>query len=556
MKKSHIAVDGFVPRRSGNQFGEHHRIDEKRAPLKATSQRELYTMNIDQKSRAIGKAQEGYGLGRSDINDSLKQLDGINEPAKKLSRRKLRRQQRQNGVKRPKSLVRRVIKWLIILIIIGILSVGGYVGYKMLNASGSVFQGNIFNIFKSQPLKQDKNGRSNFLILGTSEDDPGHEGANLTDSIMVVSIDQTNKNVYMFSIPRDMTVEYGMACWSGYSGKVNAYFDCVSDGTTAQDEQDRLANTQKLIGDVLGIDIQYGVHVNYTVLKDVINAIGGSITVNIESRNSNGQMDSQLDWMCGNTYSQRIKTCPPRGHYVDYPNGPAVLNAQAALNLARARGDSEPTYGFERSNFDREINQQKILVAIRDKALSNGTLTNLSSITKLIDALGSNLRSNIQISEIRTIADIASAIKSSDIYSLDFAEDNLLSSDGNPTAGAFNYNDIQDYIAKKLSSNPLIREDAPVVVLNGTETAGLGQVEADKLKALGYNIAKVANAPDGSYVSMEVYQIGTGNKATASALEKLYGVKIKTTEPPVDTADGVAFLFLGGSGTDNKETTQ
>ena len=68
-----------------------------------------------------------------------------------------------------------------------------------------------------------------------------------------------------------------------------------------------------------------------------------------------------------------------------------------------ARGDKAPTYGFEQSNFDREKNQQKIMVAIRDKALSAGTLTDFTKVSGIIDAIGKNLRTNFEKSEVRTL---------------------------------------------------------------------------------------------------------------------------------------------------------
>ena len=49
---------------------------------------------------------------------------------------------------------------------------------------------NPIDLFQNQPLKMDAHGRSNMLILGTTDDDPDHPGATLTDSMMVLSVDQ------------------------------------------------------------------------------------------------------------------------------------------------------------------------------------------------------------------------------------------------------------------------------------------------------------------------------------------------------------------------------
>ncbi len=548
MKNKHSSIDGFVPRRSGEQLGGLHNDNKRQAFTDMPEVRLLHT-DGGGLERAIGEEQSGRGLGRSDIDESLNDIDSTGEPAKKLSRRQRRKM--ANQLKRPRSLASKIFRWFILIFIIAILAAGGYFAYKFVSAGSSIFQGNIFDLFSNQPLKQDVNGRSNFLILGTSEDDPGHEGANLTDSILVLSVDQINKNAYMFSVPRDMEVHYGIACVPGYSGKINAFFSCANTDTTKEAEQDRLTKTQKLVGDVFGVDIQYGIHVNYTVMRDVVNAIGGNITVTIESRNPNGQMDSNFDWKCGGNYYNRIKNCPPNGHFIDYPNGPVTIDAEHALYLAQARGDIAPTYGFEQSNFDREKNQQKILVAIRDKAMAVGTLTNLGSVSKLIDALGSNLRTNIQTGEIRTLMQVASEVKAGDIYTVSLIDGDkpVMNVEGNPSAGKFDYAAIRELIAKSLSSDPIVKESAPIVVLNGTGQSGYAQTKADILTAAGYTVSLVSNAPDGDFAKVEIYQIGTGNTGTAAKLAELYGVTIKTTNPPILVNGDVRFVIIFGEAT-------
>ena len=544
MNKQRSSIDGFIPRRSGNELG----IDAFNTTTEDVYERKLLNINGEISQRELGKESMGQSVGRSDIDESLKDIDEVTEPPKKLSRRQRKRIEKMS--KKPRSIWRRIIKWFLFTVTIVIIAVGGYTVYKFIAAGNNIFQGNFFGLFQNQPLKQDSNGRSNFLILGTSEDDPGHEGANLTDSIMVLSVDQKNKNAYMFSVPRDMEVQYGTACVSGYSGKINSYFSCVDSGTSNGAEQNRLVKTQKLVGDIFGLDIQYGIHVNYTVMRDVVNAIGGSITVKIESRDSRGQMDANFDWKCGATYYQRLKNCPPNGHFIDYPNGQVTLDAEHALYLAQARGDEfTPSYGFEQSNFDREKNQQKILVAIRDKAMSTGVLTNLGAITQLVDALGNNFRTNIQTNEIRTLVQVAGEIKDKDIHTISLIDgDNpVMNGSGNPSAGQYVYTDIQALIQKNLSVNPVIREAAPIVVLNGSGQSGYGKTKADILTEDGFNVSLVDNAPDGNYAKVEIYQIGQDNAGTAAKLSEMFKVTIKKTKPPVIVNGDVRFVVIFGA---------
>lgn len=546
MKKKRSSIDGFIIRRPGDQLGSLHGIDDIDVSLNSIpGNKELHSTG-DNVVRALGQPQASYSLDRSDIHGSLQDIDDMNnEPIKKLSRRQRRRLEKQ-AAKRPSSITRRIIKWSIIVIIVAGLLAGGYMAYKFITAGHNIFQGNILNIFKSQPLKHDSNGRSNFLILGTSEDDAGHDGANLTDSILVMSIDQTNKNTYMFSVPRDLYVRYSEGCSSGYSGKINAYFSCANSGTTSVDEQERLTKTQKLIGDIFGIDIQYGVHVNHTVIKQAVDAVGG-IDVDIEGSNGDsGILDRNFDWRC------KYKC-----YLVKYDNGVHHLDGEHALYLSQARGDVAPTYGLANSNFDREVNQQKILIALKDKAMSTGTLTNLGAVTGLIDALGNNLRTNIKTDEIRTIMQVASKIKTNDMHTISFVGDNAIVTTDNingasvvvPSAGTYDYSDIRALISKNLTNNPVVHEAASIVVLNGTGQSGIGQTEADKLISKGFNITLVDNAPDGTYDNTEIYQIGTGNSATAKKLTSLFSVTIKKTTPPVVINGDVRFVIIIGSAT-------
>jgi hypothetical protein len=305
------------------------------------------------------------------------------------------------------------------------------------------------------------------------------------------------------------------------------------------------------VGEVSGLQLQYYAHVNYTVVRDVVNSLGG-IKVTIESRDPRGQMDSNFDWKCGPNYSQRKKVCPPNGHFIDYPNGEVELDAEHALYLAQARGDIEPTYGFEQSNYDREKNQQKIVVAIRDKALSAGTLTNLGKVTGLMDALGNNLRTNFQTEEVSTLMGLGKDIPADSIKTISLYDDKdsstPLDGTGNPKAGKYQFAAIQAFIAKKISSDPVVKEEAPLMVLNGTNESGIAQKAADALESKKYTVISVGNAPDATYKPVEIYQIKDGYTGTTDALKKLYNVTTITKGAPAGINPGTAaFVIIIGS---------
>lgn len=550
MTRQRPSIDGFVPRRSSSQLGDFH---SQKAPVKP----EVPTSGRLQKTEASNETpvlvKEKLGLTRTDINDSLRNIDSeeIHE-SKRARRRRLKK-----GA--PKSKARRIIKWAAILIAIGLVAAGIYLGYKVLSASGSVFKGNIFDLVQNQPLKQDANGRTNILVVGTSEDDPGHEGGSLTDSIMILSIDQTKKDAYMISVPRDLYVKYGVGCNAGYAGKINEYYGCIKEGDSIDEQRVALAKAGDFVGGIFGLDVQYGVNVNYTVMRELVNAVGG-ITVTIESRDPRGQMDSNFDWKCGVgdrkvSRAEVLRRCPPSGHFIDYPNGPVNLDAEHALYLAQARGDIAPTYGFEQSNFDREKNQQKILKAIREKAVSAGTLSDIGKVSSIIDALGNNLRTTFETKEIRTLVDLAKDIKSENIRSISLIDgDTPLMTTGRaggmsivqPAAGLYDYSAIQAAVKKELTSDPVLKEEAKVEVMNGSHVAGVAQTEANALTDKGITVTVVGNAPEGTYGDIEVYAIATDKPATKARLEEIYKVTAKTTKPPVTVSAETDFVVIFG----------
>lgn len=531
------SLDGFVPRRPGGLDRANRHIGQPTDEIPSRFMR----IEKEDKAEQPTPSRSELGIARGDINSSLKGLDEIDAPNPKKGKRRGKKN------KKPISKKRRIIKWSIIVIVLALLGYAGFMAYKVMNAGGNIFKGSILDIIQSQPLKEDANGRSNILIVGTSEDDPGHGGGYLTDSIMVMSIDQHKKVVDMFSIPRDLYVQYGMACNSGYEGKINEYFNCVNDDwKTPAAEDQRLAGTQKFIGNILGLDIQYGVHVNNTVIKQAVDAVGG-VDVNIQGDGpvpagveAGSILDRNFDWRCN-------YQC----YLVKYSPGVHHLDGEHALFLAEARGDTAPTYGLSKSNFDREVNQQKIIIALKEKAASTGTLTNPARVTSLIDSLGNNLRTNFETKEIRTLMNLASSIKSSDIRQI---SDGDVTKPANyngmsvviPTDGAFNYAGIQAYLKKQLSSNDVTREGANVVVLNGSGVAGVAQTQADKLTSEGFNISTVDSAPAGNYDAVDIYQIGTGMDKTKAKLESQFGVKVKTTAPPVSVADDTNFVIIFG----------
>ena len=276
--------------------------------------------------------------------------------------------------------------------------------YMLLSHSTAVFKGNPMDILISSELKKDENGQTNFLIFGTSEDAKGHGGQELTDSILVASINQEYKTAKVFSVPRDLWVNYSvpgsepMSCTVGDRGKINATYLCAleeyKNSMSVSNAKDAASlYFAKKISEVTGLSMHYYVAADWSAVKMIVDKIGG-IDVDVYADDEDGIHDS-----CQNIDLKK-------GMYYNM-NGDLAMKLARARNAACAPGD----YGLSRSNFDREINQQRIMNAIKNKVSSIGILINPGQVMSIIDGLGDNLRTNIVMSEVRTLIDFGTKLE-------------------------------------------------------------------------------------------------------------------------------------------------
>lgn len=521
-------IDGFVPRRSG-------RLGEPAAPL---SQRPAIPGQFLRRQTTVPRSNIGSdtlpkpttgSISTSELSESLRALD--NEQPQKTPRRR-----------RFRLTKRKVVTALVVLLLLG----GLYFGIKIVMTSGKLFSGSIFDLLGSgATLKTDEYGRSNILVFGTSEDDPSHEdtGANLTDSIMIISVDQKTKNAVMISVPRDLWVKYGEACMSGYEGKVNVVYECGADGANEPDGAKKLMD---IVGTNFGIDIQYYAHVNYTVVRDTVNAVGG-VTVEIDSDDPRGILDRNFDW-----------TCKYRCYYVKWPNGPATLNGDQALALARAR-NAAGGYGLGGGNFDREQYQQKIIVALKDKAASAGTLANPVAVSGILDALGENVRTNFSAGEVKTLITLAGEIPSASIKRVSLIDPGkAVLTTGNvsgqsvvrPVAGIYDFSEVKRFVRAKLTISSTSSEEASIEVLNGSDYGGLAGKKAAELTAAGFGDVSTGDTDrDSAYDDYVWYDLSGGKKPSAlSKLKSVLGSNPTGTVLPGNVQSEADFVIIVGNG--------
>jgi len=441
--------------------------------------------------------------------------------------------------KKPESRRRKVVRrtLTVFLVVLALLvSVAGYYLWRVTNTMCSVTSGdncsvvsvisNLGNVIGNSqnlvPLKTDSNGRTNVLLMGTSDDRTDTGGGDwLTDSIIIVSISATDQNAFMISIPRDLWVKYPAGCYWGSQGKVNEVFSCkqLSSKTTQAQFQTALKATMPTFEQITGLSIQYAADLNYGVLESLTNAVGGGIVVDLYPTDPKGIYDVNT----GLKLQPNSVRCP----------GPSIdpmecgLSTDLVMALSRAR-NSDGGYGIGGGNFNREQNQQAIIVGLLKQAKVNGILTNLAGVNTALQGVGTNLRTTIAPNEIASFVALAQQIPPANFKSLDFvnATPTLVATADMgglsavvPSAGTFNYTAIQKWIAKEMSSDPAVLEGATIDVLNATGTAGKATTAANTLQNLGFTIGKVTNYSTKT-TGTQVYDLTSDKPLTSAALAK------------------------------------
>ena len=336
---------------------------------------------------------------------------------------------------------KKLFKRLFLTLFLVALGIGGWLGYKTIRNTNKLGT-NLWSIFDNGKLKGEDRGRINILLAGDSADDPGHDGANLTDSIMLISINPNNKTAFLMSIPGDLYVNIP---GNGYA-KINAanVYGDSSKFSESGYPNGGMGLLEKTVSQKLNIPIDYYALINYTAFKDTVNAVGG-VTITINSISKYGVYDPYTN--------------------LRLPNGTQHINGTTALSLARSRGDGPGSYGVV-SDFDRAQYQRNILLALKDKATSAGVLANPVKVSSLLDAVGNNVKTDLSLGNVRRLSSLTKNIQNANIQSVSLNNvngKNLLMNyrtyDGQsaliPAAGLSDYSQIQTLLDTLFAATPV-----------------------------------------------------------------------------------------------------
>lgn len=307
----------------------------------------------------------------------------------------------QSGASRRKIVFAALLVFVFLLV-----GSGGFLALRANNLLNSITGKNqnlfqtVQNLFAGESVQlASEDGRTNIVVLGIrGKDDPN--GGLLADAIMIVSLNEPTQEIALISMPRDLRAEVPGIL--GYR-KLNALNGLGEN----RDMIEGLELTKTALEDITGMEMHYGVTVDFEGFKGIIDALGG-ITVDA-------------------------------AEYFHDPNYEGGITVQQGENFM----DSERAHKYvwarlTTSDFDRSRRQREVINGMKDKAEEKGALRSPLFLMSVLDSLGdNNLKTTMSVEEMKA------ALREISRYNLDemiekgydTAVDGPLTSYTDPTAG-------------------------------------------------------------------------------------------------------------------------
>ena len=213
-------------------------------------------------------------------------------------------------------------------------------------------------------------GRVNFLLLGTAGEK--HAGADLTDTMIFLSIDKKSADTMLISIPRDIWV-------ASLETKINAVYHYAA----VDSKETGFMALQNVFQDLFGQKLDYFIMLDFNTFSSLIDIVGG-VDVLVErpfddyqypiTGKENDDCGGDPDFAC-------------RYEYLHFDRGWQQMDGELALKYVRSRYAE----GEEGTDFARSLRQQKVMMALKNRLLSFDILSSAGKWKEVYEFLKTNI---------------------------------------------------------------------------------------------------------------------------------------------------------------------
>lgn len=413
-----------------------------------------------------------------------------------------------------------------------------------------------FNLpFLGRPGAPD-DGATDILLVGVDSRDDAHgnplseeelamlragdETASNTDTIILIRIPNNGNSATAISIPRDSYVSVP----GGGQGKINGVYGEAK-------ENDRARRVES--GETLEAAERESVDAGRAALIQTVGNLTG-VTVDRYAEVSMLGFVLLTDALGGVDVCLNEPVDEPMSG-ANFPAGPQKLDGVDALSFVRQRHD------LPRGDLDRVVRQQVVMSSLAHSALSTGTLTNPSTLSKLREAI----TRTVVLSQGWDVMDFITQLRKLSGGNIAFATIPIVREDGWTWDGAQSIvqvdpDQVRTWVAGlldqqdsgKTSEATYSRDQTSVDVINETEINGLAAAVSQVLVDKGFTGGHVGNN-DGPPAGRSQIQAASPDDPGAKAVSE--ELSLPVVETPGIGAGTVRVLlsedYVGpGSGSD------
>lgn len=382
----------------------------------------------------------------------------------------------------------------------------------------------LFSFASDKQLKGEDRDRINVLLLGIGGE--GHDGAFLTDTIMLASYKPSTKQVALLSVPRDLIVNLKDYGWRKINA-ANAFGEVTNPGKGPE-------KTAAVMTQITNQPIDYYVRVDFSGFKKLIDQFGG-VDVNVENT-----LDDYYYPIDG---KEDVYPVSDRYEHLHIEKGLQHMDGETALKYSRSRHAS----GVEGSDFARSRRQQQIMTAFKDKLLNYKNLLQPNKVKALLAAYQENVDTNMDFWEMAKLGLMLKDFDKSKIVN------KVLDDAPNGPLVAQNFNGVfilepknKDYSdIKQIAENIF---DSSYVYKPGTNLTGLPESELiNSSSTLGVKkTPSDADTPDSSTMPTDQSDVPT-NSTSSPTVRQAPMTEIPQDLPPATTNKTASVDVLNGT---------
>ena len=321
------------------------------------------------------------------------------------------------------------------------------------------FVGKIDNEGMLKATKPSGDEPVNILVLGMDIGDTtqvDNMSIKRTDTMMLINYNPNTKSTQVVSIPRDTLVKE-----NGENYKINAAF-----------QKGGNAKVKKVVENMLDINVNYMVNIDYAAFRGFMDAIGG--------------IDMEIE-------RDMIYDDDGQNLHINFKGGTTEhLDGQKAEEFFRWRKNNDGT-GLATGDLGRIENQQKFLAKVTEKCTKPSIIF---KVPKILDVVATNIKSNMSAFEdlkygLKIMASKGNGIKMTTIQ----GEPKMVEGQSYVVFDKSQNSDLISSLNSRSgnTNDKVNKETTKIMILNATNINGLASQVKTDLAVAGFNKVDTGN---------------------------------------------------------------